>query len=422
AHRYNVRDRRGADRFAAELGAGRAGNPRPRVAVFTDTIDHVNGVAIGLRRLLGEARRGGLDLRLIGCGPVARLETDADGVVRLPSVYDHRLAEYPEMAWSVPHLPPLLRYLEEEQIDLVQCSTPGPVGLAALAAARLTGLPVIGQYHTDVPEYALRLTGDPTAAALVRQLVGWFYRAMDRVLAPTAWVAEIVKGLGVAPEKLVQVPRGVDLALFSPSRRRPGAFGELGVTGPVLLYVGRLSREKSLDHLFTAFRAVRAEVSEASLVLVGDGPQRAELERDAPPGCVFTGFVTGDALAELYASADVFVFPSDTETFGNAVVEAQASGLPAIVAERGATREHVVDGITGFAIDPRNVDTMRRTLVRLLRDPDLARRMGRAAVQHAARYDLGDALRGTFRCYGRILDEVTPRPRPEAVPDRELVA
>jgi len=411
AHRYVARDRRGAGRFAAELGARQLGRKRPRVAVFTDTIDDVNGVALGLRRVVAEARRNDLELHVVGCGPVPSLQVDGDGVVRLPSIYDHRLAEYPEMAWSVPHLPPLMRFLDEQQINLVQCSTPGPVGLAALAAARLAGIPVIGQYHTDVPEYALRLTGDPAVAALVREVVGWFYRAMDHVLVPSAWVGDLVQGLGVAADRLMRVPRGVDRALFKPERRRPDAFAAWGVTGPVILYVGRLSREKGLDHLLEAFRAVAPSAPCARLVLVGDGPLRAELERTAPPGCVFTGTVTGEALATLYASAHVFVFPSETETFGNAVVEAQASGVPVIVAATGATAEHVVDGVTGFAIDPRDTATMRRALLRLLEEPELHARMARAAATQSARHDLGEAVRGTFRCYARLLDEAAPRPR-----------
>ncbi len=427
AHRYHVRDRRGADRFATELGACQVGKARPKVAVFTDTIDDVNGVAIGLRRLLAEARRDGVDLALVSCGKVKTLTVDEDGIHRVPSVYEHRLAEYPDMTWAVPHLPPLLRFLEEEDIDLIQCSTPGPVGLAALAAGRLAGLPVIGQYHTDVPEYALRLTGDPVAAALVRQLVAWFYRGMDRVLVPTEWVGELVRGLGVAPEHLVRIPRGVDLELFSPSLRDKGAMAALGLgDGPVLLYVGRLSREKSIDLLLAAFRAVHAELPEARLLLVGDGPLRGELERSAPPGCLLTGFITGEPLATLYASADVFVFPSETETFGNVVVEAAASGLPAVVSDRGATREHILDGVSGFAVDPRNVEATSRAILRVLRDGELHRRMSKAAAQHATRYDMSDALRGTYRCYGRVVDELRQRPRLDparpAARDRGMVA
>jgi glycosyltransferase involved in cell wall biosynthesis len=409
AHRYHLRDRAGADRFAGELGVRPIAKPWPRVAVFTDTIDDVNGVALGLRRLQREANHAGLDLRVVGARPGARTSFDDDGVVHLPSVYEHRLAEYPDYAWSVPHLPALLRFLEEESIELVQCSTPGPVGLAALVAARLAGLPVIGQFHTDVPEYAVRLTNDPTAGALVGAAVGWFYRTVDRVLAPSAWVGERLIGLGVAPDHIVRVPRGIDLDRFRPAHRRPDAFARWGVTGPVILYVGRLSREKNLEAVFRGFAAA-AELTDTTLVVVGDGPYRGELARRAPARTVFTGTVVGDELATLYASAEVFMCLSETETFGNVVIEAQASGLPAVVAARGATSELVVDGATGFTVEPDDVEQIRRGLVRLLRDPELRRRYGQAAVHRARGYDVAAAVRGTFRCYGRLFAELSRRP------------
>ena len=410
AHRYHLRDRRGAERFAGELGLRAIARAHPRVAVFTDTLDDVNGVALGLRRLAREATTAGLELRVIGAGRVARTRYDEDGVVRVPSVYEHRLAEYPDIAWSVPHLPAVLRLLEDEGVDLVQCSTPGPVGAAALIAARLAGIPVVAQFHTDVPEYALRLTGDPAAAAVVAGLVGWFYRAVDRALAPSAWVGERLAALGVPAERVERVPRGIDLARFTPARRVPCAFARWGVDGPVVLYVGRLSREKGLDHVLAAFALAQVEVPDARLVLVGDGPARRALEAAAPAGTVFTGAVVGDELATLYASADAFVFLSETETFGNVVVEAQAAGLPVVVSARGAAAELVSDGTTGLHVDPLDRDQIRRALVRLLRDGELRRRMGRAAVAHAAGYDVAAALRGTFRTYARILAELTPRP------------
>jgi glycosyltransferase involved in cell wall biosynthesis len=413
AYRYHARDRRGAHRFAAELH-GAAAAPGPRVAVFSDTLDDVNGVALGLRAVHAEAQRTGLDLRLVACSREPRLHVDAAGVVRVPSVFEHRLAEYPQMAWSIPHLVPILRYLTEQEIDLVQLSTPGPLGVAGLIAARITGTPVIGQYHTDVPEYALRLTGDPAAAAVVRSLVGWFYRALDRVLVPSRSCGGLVAQLGVPEDRIELVPRGIDLARFSPARRSADAFarfipGPGPAPGPIVLCVGRLSREKAIERVIAAFAAAQREVPDAWLVLAGDGPLRPELERTPAPRCVLAGQVTGDALAALYASADLFVFLSETETFGNVVVEAQASGLPAVVA-RGATSELIVHGVTGFAVDPADPRDAHRAIVRLLRDGELRRRMRREAARHAQRYDLATAVAGTFERYARILDPADPAP------------
>jgi glycosyltransferase involved in cell wall biosynthesis len=412
ANRYHVRDRSGAHRFADELGAG-GGKKNPRVAIVTDTLDSVDGVAIGLRRLVGEARAAGRELLLIGPGE-GTLVTSEDGVVRIPGVYAHRLAEYPQYAWTIPHLPALLRVLCEREVDLIQCSTPGPMGVAAMIAGRITGIPVIGQYHTDVPEYALRLTGDPTAASMVHGLVGLFYRSLDHVLVPSDHVRDIVMGMGVDGARISKVPRGIDLSLFRPERRNAHAFDRWGLNGqPKVLYVGRISREKGLDHLLDGFRQVCADVPEAQLVLVGDGPLRGELEAAAPADrTVFTGVVRGEDLATLFASADVFVFPSETETFGNVVVEAQAAGLPVVVTDRGAARELVVDGVTGFVADARQPVRFGDRMSRLLRDPELRARMGRAAVEHARRFDQARAMDGTFAEYERVLAAASVAARP----------
>src|SRR5690606_29772606 len=128
-----------------------------------------------------------------------------------------------------PHVPSLLRYLVEQRVHLIQCSTPGPAGIAGLVAARLLGIPAIGQFHTDVPEYTLQLIGDPAVAALVHAVVGWFYRSMDHTLVPSEWVANLVRELGVPAERVSRVPRGIDLELFAGARRDAGAFEEFGL-------------------------------------------------------------------------------------------------------------------------------------------------------------------------------------------------
>jgi glycosyltransferase involved in cell wall biosynthesis len=301
----------------------------------------------------------------------------------------------------------VLDWVIRDEITLVQCSTPGPVGLAGLAVARLCKLPVIGQYHTDVPEYATRITGDATLGSMVGSVVGWFYRQMDRVLVPSETVARRVTSMGVRPERVARVPRGVDLDLFRPAHRDAHAFAEFGLNGdPKVLYVGRISREKGLDALVEGFHEIRP--AEAKLVLVGGGPYQGELSRRfASDRVIFAGEHTGTRLAQLYASADVFVFPSETETFGNAVVEAQAAGLPVVVANKGAASEIVVDGVTGLVVDAQNPAELRGAIARLLDDPMLRERMGRAASAWARRFSLPEAARGTFRTYERILEEDT---------------
>jgi hypothetical protein len=232
--RWHAHDILSARRYGSGLGVANPPVQSPRVAVLTDTIDDVNGVAIGLRRLRRAALAAGHDLRLISWGEgdhVSVDDDDHDGVVRVPALVRHRLADYPEMEFGLPHLPSLLNYLIENRIDLVQCSTPGPVGIMGLFAARLAGIPVVGQYHTDLPEYCTRITGDPMTGVLISKLVGWFYGGMDRVFVPSQAVAARVAELGVAPEKVARMPRGIDLDLFRASRRDPHAFAPFGLNG-----------------------------------------------------------------------------------------------------------------------------------------------------------------------------------------------
>jgi glycosyltransferase involved in cell wall biosynthesis len=172
-----------------------------------------------------------------------------------------------------------------------------------------------------------------------------------------------------------------------------------------------VSKEKGLMHLAAGFRALSREMPGARLVVIGDGPYTEELASQVPPDkVVFTGQVTGEKLARLYASSDVFAFPSETETFGNVVVEAQATGLPVVVADRGAARENMREGVTGLVVDPRDPEAWCRTLKQLLEDANLRQQMGSAAQAFAQRYRMDEAARGTFEEYGRILDELRGGP------------
>ena len=153
---------------------------------------------------------------MIGTTSSTTIEEDGD-IIRIPSVYDFQLDEYQGLNISIPHFTSLLEVLSKENIDIIQCSTPGPVGLAGLLAAKVMNLTVIGQYHTDFKAYALKLTGDPTVALMVDSAVAWFYKAMDRVLVPSEWTSNMVKEMGVAPDKVQQVARGIDLNLFQTS-------------------------------------------------------------------------------------------------------------------------------------------------------------------------------------------------------------
>ena len=373
----------------------------PRVAIFSDTLDDVNGLALGLRRLAVASERAGLPLALVGAGVGEDVCMDDHGVVRVPTHYRGSLSIYPEMTWGVPRLRELSRWLIDARIQLVQCATPGPMGLAALAAARTLRLPVVAQYHTEVAEYARRMTGEPAVGAAVAVLVSWFYRRADLCLAPSQATEDRLAAYGVVAAKIARVPRGVDTALFRPERRDRAVLAHWGVRDgqPVVLYVGRLSREKNLDVLLEAFARVRRALPDAALLVVGDGPYAGSV---TGAGVAKTGLLLGGELADVVASADVFAFPSETETFGNVVVEAQAAGLPVVVASAGAAHEHMRDGETGVVVDGARADELAVAILGLLGDPARRTRMGRAAHRFAQRYDQDAAARATFALYREV--------------------
>src|SRR5205807_4327326 len=229
-------------------------------------------------------------------------------------------------------------------------------------------------------QYIRILTDDSFLESMAWHYMHWFYGQLDSVFVNSeeyrrSWIVR-----GFAAEKLKILPRGLDTTLFSPEHRDPAfweKFGELN--GAVhLLYVGRISKEKDLDVLAQAYRQLRNEGLPIQLYLVGDGPYLQALNK-ALPEAVFTGYLRGEELARAYASADVFVFPSTTDTFGNVVIEAQASGVPVVVSDSGGPKELVQNNENGLITRSHDVEDFTRAVRNLVVDPALRERMGRRA-------------------------------------------
>ena len=382
----------------------------PRVAIVSDTTEDTNGVAIGLRRLIDVARSLGYPLELVGPTPGERTDHPRAGYTRIPSVYAHRLEAYPSYAWHVPHLPALLRYLCDEHVDIVQVATPGPMGVAAALAGRLLGLPVVGQYHTDVPRYAQHLLGDATAAQFVERFVISFYRSLDTIFVPSMFTAKDLLGKGIEERKLRKISRGVPVRDFEHAPVDAGLRARLCGSRDafLVLYVGRVSREKNLEAALAGFEELRGSVPQAHFLIVGDGPLRAELVARQLEHVHLPGEVVGPALATLYASSDVFLFPSETDTFANAVVEATAAGLPVVTAQGSAAAEHCMHGVNGFVVDMADPGEIAMRLSWLLQNPALRARMAQESRQLSRRYDLTEAAHELYAQYAQLLRRAEP--------------
>ena len=326
---------------------------KARKAWVTDTFSDVNGVARTIRVLGGIARESDRELVVVTCLEEAPEEAGLE-IRNFAPVGMFSVPEYTEQRLAFPPFLDLLEYLERGEFTEVVVSTPGPLGLVALAAAKLLGIPVSGIYHTDFPRYVGILTEDEFMAQATWRFMCWFYGQMDVVFAPSEWYREQLRRNGLGHKRIEVMPRGVDRTSFSPAKRDPDYLARYGCNGHFkFLYVGRLSREKNVEHLLRSFDRLRERGHEAELVLVGDGPLMPEIRRShgGRHDVFLTGFLHGEDLAKAYAGADAFVFPSTTDTFGNVVLEAQASGLPAIVADQGGPPEIVRRHESGLVVD-----------------------------------------------------------------------
>ncbi|MFO8073375.1 MAG: glycosyltransferase [Polyangia bacterium] len=406
-YRYLVRDRDDSERLVAELGFGYSPDVKPRVAVFNDCGHDINGVNIGLRKLLSEMRERGREIEMGICGTPYH-EWDGDpleksgGVHSFEPIGEFELPGYGgEMRMGIPSLVDVMGYFADQNVSVVQLSTPGPLGAVGLLAAKLMGIKCVGYYHTEIPRFAAEITGDETVTEIVRQWTALFYRQVDAVGVPSRAAAESVRGYGVPDERIRVIPRGAELGRFDSKKRDPRVWSRFGMNGSSkVLYVGRVSREKGIDVLVDAFRQVRRKRRDAELAIVGDGPFLEELRRDNQgEGISFLGYRRDEELAELYASADVFAFPSEHDTWGNAVVEAHASGLPAVVVDRGGPAEQITDGVDGLVAPVGDAESIAGAIERLLDDPELRRSMGRAGRRRAGALTFEAAADAGWRFY-----------------------
>jgi glycosyltransferase involved in cell wall biosynthesis len=266
--------------------------------------------------------------------------------------------------------------------DVVYVATPGPLGWSAVSAARRLGVPVASGFHTNFHRYARHYHAGWLRRAVTRGLRR-FHNATAATLVPTAALRDELGAAGF--RNLHVLGRGVDTSLFDPDRRSPAlraAWGA-GADDLVALYVGRVAAEKNIALAIAAFRVQREAGAVRRFVVVGDGPLRAALAQ-AHPDLVFTGVQTGTALGAHYASADLFLFPSETETFGNVILEAMASGLAVVAYDDAAARVHVTHRESGVLAPLGDARAFVAEATSLARSPGAVRALGRRARAVAA--------------------------------------
>lgn len=375
------------------------------VAIFTDNdFGKVNGVTTTLRAVLQHAPA---DLRL-------RVYTAADIGVDEPHYLALRSAGLPipfygEMRMYVPRFRAYADQARRDRISVVHLTTPGPVGLAAMYVASRLQLPMVGSFHTDLAAYTRVLSGSTRLASLMREYMRWPYGKCARVFVPSAHTRELLIDAKGHADRISIWTRGVDTRLFTPSRRSAALRDSWHVCDkrPALIYVGRVSREKGLDLLPLLARELHRRHLEHRFIVVGDGPMLPQLKAEMPEAA-FTGILSREAVAEAFASSDLFVFPSRTDTAGNVVLEAQASGVPVIVSADGGPRENMTNQATGLVCHTERPHEWADAIAALLRDPSRRGTFALAARDYAVSRRWDVALRPLYHAYRELADAAAP--------------
>lgn len=378
-----------------------------RIALITDTYTpQVNGVTTVLRRMVEGLAERGHDVAMVA----PRYPTPAP----IGPAREHRVASvpfppYPDIRLSAPRFRRVGRFLEAFRPDLVHVATEGPLGFVGRRWAVSEAVPLVTSFHTDFPRYC-RDYGVGGLAPVVWRWLRWFHAAAGLTHAPGRCAKTQLEAHGIEPVEVWGC--GVDGRRFRPDRRDQTLRRRLGAPNgrPLVLHVGRLAPEKSVDVLIEAWATARRTLGErAEFVIAGDGPLASRIEL-AIPWVRRLGFLDRDDLADLYASADMCVLPSETETCGLVALEAMASGTPVIAADAGGLAESVGHEVNGLLVAPRDASGFAAAIVRLAMEPDFRRHLGANARRVAETRDMRVELDRLIEQYASLIDHPNRTP------------
>jgi len=364
----------------------------PRVAILADGI----GCTHGVTRTIQEIRQRGVpgfEIEVVGTDP----EVDR----RLSAVAEIDVPFYPGMRIGVPSLPgavQTLAGLNGGGYDAIHVCAPGPAGITGALLARALGLPLVGSYHTELTAYAGLRSGERRVAQAMAMAVSAFYAACDVVLSPSPAADDALAAIGMPAERVLRWDRGVDSSRFDPALRvESSAPDQISV-----LYAGRITREKGVELLADAFLLARAREPRLHLLLAGGGPEQERLRERLGGHATFLGWLEGEELARTYASADIFLFPSATDTFGQVILEAQASGLPVIALAEGGPLSLIENRVSGLLC---RADTgqLADALLELAASPLLRQRLAQAGLAAVATRSWERALQRLAEGYWHAL-------------------
>ncbi|MDX2218697.1 MAG: glycosyltransferase family 1 protein [Burkholderiales bacterium] len=377
-----------------------------RIAVVTETYPpEVNGVALTIACFIRGLVARQHDVQLIRPRQKAGGNAEGDGGLSEVLMRGLPIPRYPDLRMGMPAKNALIRMWTRQRPDLVHIVTEGPLGWSALQAAKRLKLPVTSDFRTNFHAYS-RHYGMGWLSKPIFLYLRKFHNRTDCTMVPTMAMKRELEAAGF--QNVAVVARGVDTRRFDPAKRSEALRASWGAqpADRVALCVGRLAPEKNLSAIFAAFAAMRAADANIRLVLVGDGPAREDVARRCP-AAYLAGMKTGEDLAAHYASADMFLFPSLTETYGNVTPEAMASGLPLVAYNYAAASQLIRHGENGMLASLDRSDEFTRHALWLATHPDAARAMGEAARRTACENDWDRIVGQLERVFETVLADQT---------------
>lgn len=368
---------------------------------FSDTIEDLNGVSVTVNRIRESATKSKRKVYLVGTVEKTQYWKN---FINIPSIYNFDLPYYEHLCLHIPSVLKSLEKISKFKPELIIISTPGPIGLLGVLAAKLLNIKVIGIYHTDFAKQINAIKADASLTTTVNAYVNWFYQLVDEIRVPTHAYIDMLVEQGFCKDKMVHFARGVDKSLFYPQKKarellqKNHNIGE----GFYFLYTGRVSYDKSLDIALQAFDGINKENPDTYFFVIGDGPDLAKFKQDFAhnTNIIFTGKKERETLPNYYSASDLFVFPSRTDTFGMVVVEAQACGLPALVTNEGGPQEIIKDGETGYILREISVDYWKRRMLDFMKlsqeNPEKIQDMTKRAVETSQKKGGWDKLIDNF--------------------------
>ncbi len=383
-----------------------------RVAYFAGSMKPgVDGVTRVLYRLIDALQREGITNTFYS-PIIPPPEARPTEMTKVPSI---AFPGYKEYRVALPGYRYFERHLDAFRPDLLHVNSPCPLGYAAVRYGQTHGIPVVATYHTHFPSYA-RYYKLRSLEALSWQYFRKLYNGCERIYVPSMPILRELSGHGIRNLKCLS--HGVDTSVFQPAYRSGEWKEKLGAGGRnVLLFAGRLVWEKDLRILAETSTLLSARRHDVVFALAGDGPARHELEQ-MMPGAIFLGQITGKPLSTAYASSDLLVFPSTTETFGNVVLEAMASGIVPVCARKGGPAGVIEHGVTGLLAEPRDPVDFAEKIESLLDHPEKRREMAEQALRYARQQAWDLKFESMFQDYREVIDEYarqrTPQPNKAA--------